>query len=244
VQSGQGLEKTWAHLSKAKNYYQSMNGCNDLVAIFGALSEREDQHSHDTFATEPTKSKKDYAILSNHYNTKAGIDVKSSAYYTLKDGRALTRSEAIGNAKSIGGYRADLPNDAFSKEWKDEAVNQALGTDKNDGLTIREIQMQQDATKETSCVSSKQAAVKVSFAKIVGSHLTNNTPAPLDGESSHSFLRRRAQRYMSTYPKSDGNHKNPPKKQKAGKLTVDAHERELEDKKWNKDVEKETIADL
>jgi hypothetical protein len=82
----------------AKNYYQSTNGCNDLVvAIFGALSEREDQHLYDTFATEPTNSKKDYAILSNHYNTKAGIDVKSSAYYALKDGRALTRSEAIGS---------------------------------------------------------------------------------------------------------------------------------------------------
>jgi hypothetical protein len=71
-------------------------------------------------------------------------------------------------------------------------VNQALETDKNDGLTIWEIQMQQDATKETSCMSSKPAAVKVSFAKMVGSHLTNNTPAPLDGKSSHSFLRRRA----------------------------------------------------
>jgi hypothetical protein len=80
------------------------------VAIFGALSEREDQHSYDMFETEPTKSKKDYAILSNHYNTKAGIDVKSSTYYALKDGRALTHSEAIGNAKSIGGYRAYLPN--------------------------------------------------------------------------------------------------------------------------------------
>jgi hypothetical protein len=80
------------------------------VAIFGALSEREDQHSYDTFETEPTKSKKDYAILSNHYNTKAGIDVKSSTYYALKDGRALTHSEATGNAKSIGGYRAYLPN--------------------------------------------------------------------------------------------------------------------------------------
>jgi hypothetical protein len=111
------------------------------------------------------------------------------AYYALKDGRVLTRSETIGNAKSICGYRAYLPNDAFSKEWKDKAVNQALGTDKNDGLTIREIQMQQDATNDTSCVSSKPAAVKVSFAKIVGSHLTNNTPAPLNGESSHSFLR-------------------------------------------------------
>jgi hypothetical protein len=38
-------------------------------------------------------------------------------------------------------------------------------------------------------VSSKPTAVKVVLMIIVGTHLKNNTPLPLEGEDSHSFVR-------------------------------------------------------
>ena len=152
--------------------------------------------------------------------------------------------EAVGNAQSIGGYRVYLPNDAFSKEWRDQAVNQSLGTDLNDGLTIWQFEMQQDFAKDMSCVSLKPTAVKVSFAKIVGLHLKQNTPAPLEDKISHSFLRWRVQRDMSTYQVVQGECKNPPKKKQKGKPTINSHEQDLENKKWNKDIKTEAIADL
>lgn len=90
VQSGQGLEKTWNHLEKAKKHHQQTHHVGDFEAICKAISEREDQHTEDVFATEATRTKKDYAIIGDNHSTEPGMDLKSAAYYSLKDGKSLT----------------------------------------------------------------------------------------------------------------------------------------------------------
>jgi len=190
VQSGQGLEKTWGYLDSAKKYHQKTHRVGDLESIFEAISEQEGHHAEDVFATEASKTKKEYSPIADYYNTEPGINHKSSAYYSLVDGRSLTRQEAIGNASSIGGYRVYSPNDAFTGKWKEEALTVSAGTDVAMGITIRQIQIQQEISKDRMCISSKPLAAKAAFMQIVGAHLNNNTPSPLEGEDVHSFLRR------------------------------------------------------
>jgi hypothetical protein len=245
TQSGQGLERTWGHLETAKIYYQQTHHARDLESICEAVSEREDQHKDDTFATEPTIAKQNWDVVSDYHSSEPGIDLKSSAYYSLKDGRSLTRQEATGNATSIGGYVIYIPNDAASSQWKEDAVNQSAGTDKSAGITLRQIALQQGIAKDRTCVSSKPTEVKVVFMKIVGGHLKNNTPSPLEGEDTHSFLRRRSQRDLSSYQMlGGGERKKPPKKKRKGGSINDAHEQDLENKKWSKDVQAAVTSEL
>jgi hypothetical protein len=104
--------------------------------------------------------------------------------------------------------------------------------------------MKQEIAKDRSCVSSKPTAVKVVFMIIVGTHLKNNTPLPLEGEDSHSFVRRQAQRDVSTYQTINGNRKMPAKKKRKSRSVGNTHERDLENKKWNKDAEAALVSDI
>jgi hypothetical protein len=187
----------WDYLEKAKRSDQKRR-TGDLESILEAISQREDQRPEDyTFATKPRVNKKDWAILLVYHYLEAGVDLNSSAYYSLKDGRSLIRQEALGNAREVGGYVIYIPNDIFASTWKGEAVNESIGADQSSGMTMQQILLQEGSAKDRTCVTSRPVSIKVTFIKIVVSHLRNNTPSPLEGEDSRSFLTRRSQLDMS-----------------------------------------------
>jgi hypothetical protein len=128
--STQGLEKTWDHLKTAKNCHQQRTNAGDLESILEAISQKEDQRKEGyTFTTEPMIPKKEWSILSKYSAVPAMADNKSSAFYSIEDGRALMRKEAIGNAMTTGGYVVYVPNNAFTNEWADEALKSSVGGD-------------------------------------------------------------------------------------------------------------------
>jgi hypothetical protein len=121
--STQGLEKNWDHLKKAKNYYQRRNDTGDLESILEAISQQEDQcpKGYQFTTNKPTTSKKDWLLLSPKYHAGVtAVDHKSSAFYSLEDGIALTCRVAIGSMMTKGGYVVYIPNDTFTKEWTTE----------------------------------------------------------------------------------------------------------------------------
>lgn len=239
ARSSQGLEKTWDHLTKKKNYYQKTCRSGDLEAILQAISQTEELHANRDFATVPTIEKQHWDTLSEYHSLEAGMDLKSGAYYSQKDGRALTRQEAIGNARDIGGYVVYLPNDAFSNEWKDEAVKNIVGGDDSTGMTMQQIMLLRKTAKDKSCISSRSTEVKVSFMAIVGANLRKNTPTPHEGEDCRSFLMRRAHRDVSV---NDWVQK--PNKKRKKTVDNDRHQQELENKKWATDVEAAFTSDV
>ena len=237
--STQGLEKNWDYLKKAKNYDQKRNATGDLESILEAISEREDQRPGScTFTTEPTIPKHAWSILSKYHSMAAGADYKSSAYYCLEDGRAIMRHEAIGNSTKMGGYVVYVPNDAFADEWKTEALKWCISGGISNGMTMQQILFQESMTKDTrTCISSQPTMVKASFMTIVGRHLQNNKPKSLPDEDCRSFLMRRSQRDMSMHQLLGRHQSNPKKKKRKTTVFEEEHERELERKKWNTDVE-------
>ena len=147
------------------------------------------------------------------------------------------RKEAIGNARSIGGYVVYVPNDAFTSQWKAEAVKHSVGGDFSTGMTMQQILFHESVAMDRTCISSQPITVKSSFMMIVGRHLRNNTPKALAGEDCRSFLLRRSQRDMSVREILGGLQTKPKKKKRKTKFFEDEHEPDLENKKWNKDVE-------
>jgi hypothetical protein len=91
----------------------------------------------------------------------------SAAYYALADARALTRQEAIGNAHRYGGYVVYFLHDHFANECKEKAINASFGFDGSSGMTLQQIQMQQQQSKDRKCISTKPMPVKVAYMKLM-----------------------------------------------------------------------------
>jgi hypothetical protein len=231
VRSTQGLEKTWEHTKKKKKHHQKVNkNAKEIESIFESLSQREEQHvgSQFMFAVEPTIPKDAWDAIGSHHNTNARSDLMSAPYYSLADARALTRQEAIGNAHRNGGYVVYFLHENFANECKEKAINASFGFDGSSGMTLQQIQMQQQQSKDRKCISTKPMPVKVAYMKLIGNGLQSNTPSKLEGEECHSFIRRRAQRILSAREMTHSSKKKSPKK---GTREYDAHQRELENKK-------------
>jgi hypothetical protein len=95
----QGMEKTWDYLKQNKNYHQSRNNTKDLELILEAISQHEDWHPEELFSFKPTITKDDWSVLSHHHATEAGINFKSSVYYSLMDGKPLLHQQTVGKAE-------------------------------------------------------------------------------------------------------------------------------------------------
>jgi hypothetical protein len=59
-------------------------------------------------------------IQKKYHAGVTAVDHKSSAFYSLEDGIALTCRVAIGSMMTKGGYVVYIHNDTFTKEWTTE----------------------------------------------------------------------------------------------------------------------------
>lgn len=201
--STNGLERRWGHwqtdstdLSNSGEYKHEALVLNIMRAA-GKRDERFSRNNVEFRHSEPIHRHSTWqAIVEESTINVPRDDVLATVYYALTDGRILTHSEAVGNAKALGGVVMYRPSAAMHNRMMTEAAKTVMargGAGSAGHSEIRSAQLQGSSGPELP-LKKTNYAVRREYLKLWASCIRDVGFRRKDGEDLLSYVTRNGQR--------------------------------------------------